>query len=210
VRVMRETDDDTVAGDQLDPCDSREERTRDLRRRLEALLGIPASEGNALTLLKNGDQIFPAMLTAIRESQRTIDFLTFVYWKGDIAHEFAHALAERATAGLDVRVLIDAVGGRLIDNDLIEHMTDCGVQVEWFRKPLWQGQALSPWKHNHRTHRKVLICDETVGFTGGVGIAEEWCGDARDETEWRDTHVRVVGPAVDGRSPRTGRRPAIR
>jgi cardiolipin synthase len=173
---------------------------RDLRRRLEALLGIPASEGNDLTLLKNGDQIFPAMLAAIRESQRTIDFLTFVYWKGDIAHEFAHALAERAQAGLDVRVLIDAVGGRLIDSDLIEHMTECGVQVEWFRKPLWQGEALSLWKHNHRTHRKVLICDETVGFTGGVGIAEEWCGDARNENEWRDTHVRVVGPAVDGLS----------
>ena len=201
---MRTMDDsaatDTVAGHQLDPRDSPEERVRDLRRRLEALLGIPASEGNCLTLLKNGDQIFPAMLSAVREAQRTIDFLTFVYWKGDIAAEFARALAERAQAGLDVRVLIDAVGGRLIDSDLIEHMTDCGVQVEWFRKPVWQGQALSPWKHNHRTHRKVLICDEVVGFTGGVGIAEEWCGDARDEKEWRDTHVRVVGPAVDGLS----------
>ena len=200
MRALQTPPDDTVAGEQLDPCDSPEQRSRDLRRRLEALLGIPASEGNALTLLKNGDQIFPAMLEAIRTSQRTIDFLTFVYWKGDIAHEFAHALAERAQAGLDVRVLIDAVGGRLIDSDLISHMTDCGVQVEWFRKPVWQGQALSPWKHNHRTHRKVLICDETVGFTGGVGIAEEWCGDARNEKEWRDTHVRVVGPAVDGLS----------
>jgi cardiolipin synthase len=99
-----------------------------------------------------------------------------------------------------VRVLIDAVGGRLIDPELLNHMSDSGVQVEWFRKPLWQGQLLSPLKHNHRTHRKVLICDELVGFTGGVGIAEEWCGDARDESEWRDTHVRVTGPAVDGLS----------
>ena len=206
MHVLQQPDDHTVAGDQLDPCDSPEQRSRDLRRRLEALLGIPASEGNGLTLLKNGDQIFPAMLGAIREAQRTIDFLTFVYWKGDIAAEFAHALAERASAGLDVRVLIDAVGGRLIDSDLIAHMTDCGVQVEWFRKPVWQGEALSPWKHNHRTHRKVLICDETVGFTGGVGIAEEWCGDARDETEWRDTHVRVVGPAVAGRWAKVGQK----
>jgi cardiolipin synthase len=174
----------------------RDERAHDLRRRLEALLGIPASEGNELTLLRNGDQIFPAMLEAIRAAQRTIDFLTFVYWKGDIAHEFAHALGERATQGVVVRVLIDAVGGRLIDDALIEHMSDCGVQVEWFRKPLY----ISPLKQNHRTHRKVLICDERVGFTGGVGIAEEWCGDARDETEWRDTHVRIVGPAVDGLS----------
>ena len=77
-------------------------------------------------------------------------------------------------------------------------MTDCGVLVEWFRKPIWQGRLSSPFKQNHRTHRKVLVCDETTAFTGGVGIAEEWCGDARDEGEWRDTHVRVRGPAVDG------------
>ena len=174
------------------------ERVRQLRRRLEALLGIPATEGNELTLLRNGDAIFPAMLEAIRGAERTIDFLTFVYWRGDIAHDFAHALAERAQAGVRVRVLLDAVGGRLIDTSLTEHMESCGVEVEWFRKPLWQGAALSPFKHNHRTHRKILVVDETTGFTGGVGIAEEWCGDARDESEWRDTHVRVVGPAVDG------------
>ena len=176
------------------------ERVQRLRRRLEALLGIPASEGNALTVLKNGDEIFPSMLEAIREAQETIDFLTFVYWKGDIAHEFAHALAERAAQGVRVRVLIDAVGGRLIDSALMDHMSACGVQVEWFRRPFSIAQLTSPLKQNHRTHRKVLICDEVVGFTGGVGIAEEWCGDARDETEWRDTHVRVVGPAVDGLS----------
>jgi len=176
------------------------ERVTHLRRRLETLLGIPATEGNRLELLRNGDQIFPSMLEAVRGASDTIDFLTFVYWKGDIAEEFARALAERAKSGVRVRVLIDAVGGRLIDQDLITHMSDCGVQVEWFRKPVWQGQLMSPFKHNHRTHRKVLIVDERVGFTGGVGIAEEWCGDARDQTEWRDTHVRVQGPAVDGLS----------
>jgi cardiolipin synthase len=182
------------------PEPSDDERVHDFRRRLEALLGIPATEGNELTLLRNGDQIFPAMLEAIAAATRTIDFLTFVYWKGDIAREFAHALAERATAGVKVRVLIDAVGGRLIENQHIEHMESCGVIVEWFRKPFSVAQLTSPLKQNHRTHRKVLICDERVGFTGGVGIAEEWTGDARDETEWRDTHVRVVGPAVDGLS----------
>jgi len=182
------------------PGTSDPDRVEELRRRLEALLGIPASEGNELTLLKNGDQIFPSMLEAIRSAERTIDFLTFVYWKGGIAHEFAHALAERARAGVQVRVLIDAIGGRLIDTALMDHMSDCGVQVEWFRKPFSVAQLTSPLKQNHRTHRKVLVVDETTGFTGGVGIAEEWCGDARDETEWRDTHVRVVGPAVDGLS----------
>ena len=175
-----------------------QDRVQHMRRRVEALLGIPATEGNALTVLRNGDRIFPAMLEAIRGATQTIDFLTFVYWKGDIAQEFARALAERAAAGLRVRVLIDAIGGRLIDRGLLDHMAASGVHVEWFRSPFTLAQITSPLKQNHRTHRKVLICDERIGFTGGVGIAEEWCGDARDETEWRDTHVRVEGPAVDG------------
>jgi cardiolipin synthase len=182
------------------PTGSDEQRVQRFRRTLEALLGIPASEGNDLTLLKNGDQIFPAMLDAIGSATETIDFLTFVYWRGDIARAFAQALAERARAGVRVRVLIDAIGGRLIETEHMDHMSDCGVQVEWFRKPFSIAQLTSPLKQNHRTHRKVLICDERVGFTGGVGIAEEWCGDARNEGEWRDTHVRVVGPAVDGLS----------
>jgi cardiolipin synthase A/B len=167
---------------------------RALRRRLERLLGIPATEGNQVTVLRNGDEIFPAMLGAIRSAQRTVDFLTFVYWRGDIAREFAHALADRARAGVRVRVLLDAVGGRQMDRSLVRHMQDRGVNVQWYRKP-W---LISPFKQNHRTHRKLLLCDERVGFTGGVGIAEEWCGDARDAGEWRDTHVRVKGPAVDG------------
>ena len=194
--MTSQTDQDQAAA----PVDGIDDavRVQRLRRRLEALLGIPATEGNRLQLLRNGDRIFPSMLAEIRAATETIDFLTFVYWRGGIAQEFASALAERARHGVRVRVLIDAVGGRLIETDLIEHMTDCGVQVEWFRKPLWQGQLLSPFRHNHRTHRKVLICDERVGFTGGVGIAEEWTGDARDSSEWRDTHVRVEGPAVDG------------
>ncbi|MCW2713046.1 MAG: cardiolipin synthase, partial [Frankiales bacterium] len=102
---------------------SADERAQRFRRTLEALLGIPASEGNDLTLLKNGDQIFPAMLEAVREATETVDFLTFVYWRGDIASEFAHALAERAQDGVRVRVLIDAIGGRLIDSALIAHMS---------------------------------------------------------------------------------------
>ncbi len=181
-------------GSRVGAGDDAQERLLRLRRVLEGLLGIPASEHNELTLLRNGDRIFPAMLAAIAGATRTIDFLTFVYWRGDIARQFAHALGERAAQGVRVRVLLDAVGGRLIESAHIAHMQSCGVQVEWFRKPY----AISPFKQNHRTHRKVLIVDERTGFTGGVGIAEEWCGDARDEREWRDTHVRVVGPAVDG------------
>jgi cardiolipin synthase len=165
-----------------------------LRRRFEVIIGTPFTEGNALTVLRNGDEIFPAMLDAIRAATSTVDLMTFVYWRGDIAVEFASAMSERARAGIRVRLLIDALGGRLIDKNLVNDMSDAGVQVEWFRKPLLK----SPFKSNHRCHRKVCVVDGRIGFTGGVGIAQEWCGDARDETEWRDTHLRVEGPAVDG------------
>jgi cardiolipin synthase len=165
-----------------------------LRRRLEVTIGTPFTEGNQIDVLRNGDQIFPAMLEAIGAAQHTVDLMTFVYWRGDIARDFAEVMSDRARAGVRVRLLIDALGGRLIENDLVDRMDRAGVQVEWFRKPL----VKSPFKANHRLHRKVCVVDGRIGFTGGVGIAEEWCGDARDETEWRDTHLRVEGPAVDG------------
>lgn len=165
-----------------------------LRRRLESVTGTPFTEGNEVTVLRNGDQIFPTMLEAIRGAQRSVDLMTFVYWKGDIAVAFAEALATAARRGVRVRLLIDALGGRLIDSTLVKQMNAAGAQVEWFRKPFLK----SPFKSNHRLHRKVCIVDERIGFTGGVGIAEEWCGDARDESEWRDSHFRVVGPAVGG------------
>jgi cardiolipin synthase len=165
-----------------------------LRRRLEVIIGTPFTEGNAITVLRNGDEIFPAMLEAIRGATSTVDLMTFVYWRGDIAVEFADAMSERARSGIRVRLLIDALGGRLIDKDLVDDMSNAGVHVEWFRKPF----VKSPFKSNHRCHRKVCVVDGRIGFTGGVGIAQEWCGDARDENEWRDTHLRVEGPAVDG------------
>lgn len=171
-----------------------EERSLRLRRRLERLIGIAATEGNALLPLRNGDEIFGAMLDAIRGAEHTIDLMTFVYWRGDIAHDFAEALADRARAGVRVRLMLDGFGSRLIEKDQLALMDEAGVTVTWFRKPLY----LSPLKQNHRCHRKVLVVDERTAFTGGVGIAEEWCGDARNEREWRDTHVKVTGPAVDG------------
>ncbi|MET9593822.1 phospholipase D-like domain-containing protein [Streptomyces sp. NPDC006516] len=169
-------------------------RAQRLRRRLERLIGIAATEGNTLDPLRNGDEIFAAMLDSIRSAEHTIDMMTFVYWRGDIAQQFAEALSERARAGVRVRLLLDGFGCRLIEKDQLALMDESGVEVAWFRKPLY----LSPLKQNHRCHRKVLITDEETAYTGGVGIAEEWCGDARDENEWRDTHVRVQGPAVDG------------
>ena len=165
-----------------------------IRRRLEGVLGVPATEGNRIEVLRNGDQIFPSMLEAIDRADHTIDFLTFVYWAGEIGEEFGRHLSDRARAGVRVRVLLDAWGAHTMDKDVLSDLSDAGAQVHWFR-PL---RRLRPGQINHRTHRKVLITDEAVGFTGGVGIADCWRGDAQDETEWRDTHFRIEGPAVDG------------
>ncbi|MFF4305244.1 phosphatidylserine/phosphatidylglycerophosphate/cardiolipin synthase family protein [Streptomyces sp. NPDC001601] len=169
-------------------------RKQRLRRRLERLIGVAATEGNDLLPLRNGDEIFPAMLGAIRSARHTIDMMTFVYWRGQIAHDFAAALAARARAGVRVRLLLDGFGAQKIEQRLLDLMDAAGVQVAWFRKPV----LLSPFKQNHRCHRKALVVDEETAFTGGVGIAQEWCGDARNPAEWRDTHVQVRGPAVDG------------
>ena len=170
------------------------DRVDEIRRTLEGVIGVPATEGNRVDVLVNGDRIFPAMLDAIGEAERTIDFLTFVYWRGEIGTRFAEALSDKARSGVRVRVLLDAWGASSIDPSLISQMEETGVRIRWFR-PL---RRLQPTKLNHRTHRKVMIVDEATGFTGGVGIADQWCGDARTEDEWRDTHFRVRGPAVDG------------
>jgi cardiolipin synthase A/B len=165
-----------------------------MRRVLEGLLGVPGTEGNTVDVLRNGDEIFPAMLDAIATAEHTVDFCTYVYWTGDIADRFAQALSQRATAGVRVRVLLDAVGAMQMSRELIQEMEDAGCDVRWFR----QVRNTKPSGLNRRTHRKVLVCDEDVAFTGGVGIAGEWEGDARGPDEWRDTHFRVRGPAVDG------------
>jgi cardiolipin synthase A/B len=166
-------------------------------RRLQALLGAPPTEGNRVDVLRNGVEIFPAMLSAIEGARHTVDIVTFVYWRGSIARRFADALADAAERGCRVRVLLDAVGARKLDDELIEKMQAAGCDVRWFR-PLVDGGVPEIGTANHRTHRKILVCDSSVAFTGGVGIADEWDGDARNADEWRDTHVRIEGPAVAG------------
>lgn len=170
-------------------------KTRDQYRRvLENTLGIPFTKKNSVEVLLNGDEIFPSMLKAINNAERQIDFLTFVYWTGQAAQDFAHALAKKAREGVKVRVILDCYGAAFMAEGLADKMTDAGVEIKWFR-PLSQWKV---WKSDNRTHRKVLICDGRIGFTGGVGIAEEWEGDARDPSEWRETHFRITGRAVSG------------
>lgn len=184
----------TTVGTPATPSDGQHDVEHRIRRVLEGLLGIPATQGNTIDVLRNGDQIFPAMLAGIEEAEHTVDLTTYVYWTGEIAVRMAEALTARARAGVRVRVLLDAVGAHSMDTGLIDRMQDAGCHVEWFREP----KDVKAWDAHNRTHRKVLVCDEEVAFIGGVGIAEEWEGDARDPSEWRDTHFRVRGPAVDG------------
>jgi cardiolipin synthase len=159
---------------------------------LGTLLGPPILEGNRYRVLVNGDRIFPPMLAAIASAKRSITFETYIYWSGAIGRQFADALTERSRAGVKVHVLLDWVGSAKMDPALIEEMESAGVQVRKFHPPHWSHLP----RLNNRTHRKLLVVDGRIGFTGGVGIAPEWTGDAQDPAHWRDTHFEVEGPVV--------------
>ena len=147
---------------------------------------------NAVQTLVNGDEIFPAMLQAITSAQSSINMETYIYWSGSVGNEFANALAAKARQGVEVRVLVDWLGSLPFDADLIHVMTGAGVRFQEYRPIYWYTLD----RVNNRTHRKLLIVDGRVAFTGGVGIADNWLGDARNPNEWRDTHYRIEGPSV--------------
>ena len=161
-------------------------------RSMGVLLGPALEPGNRVDTLVNGDQIFPAMLEAIRGAQRSVSLESYIYWKGDIGMKFAEALAERARAGVKVHVLLDWAGSQKMDEHAINEIGRAGGIVVKYHRPQWFGLT----RLNHRTHRKLLVVDGRIGFTGGVGIADEWSGNAQDDKHWRDTHFRIVGPAV--------------
>jgi len=142
---------------------------------LECLVGVHFTEGNAITVLRNGDEIFPAMLEAIRKAQHTVDLMTFVYWKGRPARQFADALCDRAKAGLRVRVLIDALGGIQIEDGIVEAMEDSGVDVHWYRK-LWLN---SPFKQNHRHLRRLDLRRDTDMELRAINAAHKDHGGGR-------------------------------
>ena len=162
------------------------------RRVLSSLLGPPIAPGNHVQPLQNGDEIFPSMLEAIRSARRTVCFETFIYWSGEIAEEISTALSERAQAGVKVHVLLDWLGSNRMDAELVSRMEDAGVEVERYHPIRWYQLD----RLNHRTHRKLLVVDGRVGFTGGVGISDQWLGHAQDPEHWRDMHFRVEGPVV--------------
>jgi cardiolipin synthase A/B len=161
---------------------------------MEGILAAAIEPGNKIDTLVNGDEIFPAMLRAIGEAEKTINFETYIYWSGDIAERFADALSERGRAGVRVNVILDYVGSLPMDERLIKRMGEAGVKLVRFRPLHWYTID----RLNYRSHHKLLIIDGRLGFTGGVGIADEWKGDARNPNEWRDNHYRLEGSIVAG------------
>ena len=160
-------------------------------RSLSALVAAPFVDGNAAAELLNGDQIFPAMLEAIRSAEKTVCFETYIYWGGVIGRRVTDALVERARAGVRVHVMVDWVGAK-VDEQMLAEMRGAGVEFEFFRPLRWYTLD----RFNNRTHRKLLIVDGKVAFTGGVGVADHWLGNAQDPEHWRDSHFRLEGPAV--------------
>jgi cardiolipin synthase len=162
------------------------------RREMGVLLGPAILGGNTVHDLQNGGEIFPAMLEAIRGAKQTICFETYIYWDGAVGQRFADALSERARAGIPVNVTIDWAGSITMDEAQLKQMQDAGVQVERYRPLHWYNLG----RMNNRTHRKLLIIDGRLAFTGGVGIGDPWDGNAQDKDHWRDMHFRVEGPVV--------------
>ena len=162
------------------------------RREMGVLLGPGIVPGNTVTDLENGDEIFPSMLEAIRGARKTITFETYIYWSGDIGQRFADALAERARNGVAVKVMLDWAGSIKMDDALLEQIKAAGVEVHQYRPLKWYNLG----RLNNRTHRKLLVVDGRIGFTGGVGIADQWEGHAEDPDHWRDLHFRIEGPVV--------------
>jgi cardiolipin synthase len=159
-----------------------------------ALSNPPPLEGNRIRLLVNGDEIYPAMLAAISRAERSVNMESYIFWSGRASTRFRDALVERAQHGVEVRILLDALGSTRskLRREDVEFLREGGCRVEFYH-------PVRPWmldRINHRSHRRILVVDGRVAFTGGAGIADVWLGNAETAEHWRDTHVEVTGPVV--------------
>ena len=167
-------------------------------RTIEAHTDAPVTSGNRIDVLLNGDETFPVMLDEIRKAKSSITFAQYLYENGSIARELAQAFADRCRAGVKTTILLDSHGSGKVPSEIIATMKDAGCNVEYFRRVDAEG-IIFPWKllrYNYRSHRRVLVIDGRVGFTGGYGISEAWTGNGRMPEHWRDTNVRIEGPVV--------------
>ena len=154
--------------------------------------GVTPVPGNRIDILQNGDQFYPAMLAAIRGAEHSVTIEAYIYWAGEVGLEFAEALSATAARGVCVKILLDSVGSASIGEEILKRLERGGCQLAWYNPLRWY----SIGRFNHRTHRKSLIIDGRIGFTGGAGIADHWRGNAQDANHWRDTQLRIEGPAV--------------
>ncbi len=153
--------------------------------------------GNRVTLLHDGEQAFPAMLEAIAEAKREIVLEMYWFASDELGWQFADTLIAKAEAGVRVRVIYDAVGSIQSDNRMFARMREAGCRVE-------QYNPIAPWRArfrigvvNNRDHRKLLVVDRQVGFTGGVNLGNEWAPESAGGAGWRDDTIRVEGPAAE-------------
>lgn len=160
---------------------------------LANLTGAPILDGNAVEVLQNGDGFFPHFFEDIARARESIHFETYVWWKGEVCDRLARALAEKAQAGVEVRITLDATGSTKGDDDLFERMEKAGVKISYYHPIRLRDVGLI----NNRTHRKVAIFDGKVAYVFGHGMAQEWTGHAQDGEHWRDTGVRLRGPIVN-------------
>jgi cardiolipin synthase len=163
----------------------------DFRRALGILLGPPLLPGNKITSLVNGVQIYPAMLNAIRTAQTNITFESFVF-RDAIGATFVDELSSAARRGVQVHMLLDWLGSRMMDSSLLRAARAAGCDVQIYHPPSWYHLG----RLNNRTHRKLLIVDGKIGFTGGVGMGVEWCDGCNGLPPWRETHFKAEGPVV--------------
>ena len=165
---------------------------------IEAHTDAPITAGNRIEILLNGDETFPVMLREIRAAKSTITFAQYLFEGGTLATEFAQAFAERCRAGIEADILLDDHGSSKTPTEIIALMRDAGCHVEFFRR-VEVPAVIFPWKllqYNYRNHRRILVIDGRLGFTGGYGISDTWLGDGRTPEHWRDTNARIEGPAV--------------
>jgi cardiolipin synthase A/B len=162
------------------------------RSTMAGATGTPFLDGNRIDVFHNGDRFYPPMLEAIEGATQSITIEAYIYWEGEIGKRFADALAAKAQSGIPVLILLDAVGSSTIGDEILETLEAGGCRIAWYNPVFWYTVN----RINNRTHRKSIIIDGRIGFTGGACIADHWLGNAEDEKHWRDTNIRIEGPAV--------------
>jgi cardiolipin synthase A/B len=164
----------------------------EFRTTMAGATGMPPVDGNQVDIFNNGDEFYPVMLEAIESARLSITMEQYIFWDGEVGRRFAEAFAEQARKGVQVKLLVDAIGSSTLGSEIFKILEAGGCQLAWFRPIHW----FTLHRANYRDHRKSLIIDGRVAFTGGAGIADHWLGSAENEHEWRDIQIRVEGPAV--------------